>query len=64
MHSIKSDLCHSIISEMCAWAEDKNISITASYILGKENYDPLLMAKYLRINKHLFLHSNFQAERD
>ena len=39
MHSNKSDLCHSIISEIWAWAEDKNIWITASYIPGKENYD-------------------------
>ena len=35
----KSDLCHSIISEIWAWAEDKSIWITASYIPGKGNYD-------------------------
>ena len=35
----KSDLCHSIISEIWAWAKDKNIWITASYIPGKDNYD-------------------------
>ena len=39
MHSTKSDLCHFVISEIWAWAEDKNIWITASYIPGKENYD-------------------------
>ena len=39
MHSNKSDLCHSSISEIWAWAEDKNIWITASYVPGKENYD-------------------------
>ena len=39
IHSNKSDLCHSIISEIWAWAEDKNIWITTSYIPGKENYD-------------------------
>ena len=39
MHSNKSDMCHSIISEIGAWAEDKNIWITAFYIQGKENYD-------------------------
>ena len=39
MHSNKSDLCHAIISEIGAWAEDKNIWITASYIPGRENYD-------------------------
>ena len=25
MHSNKSDLCHSVISEIWVWAEDKNI---------------------------------------
>ena len=35
----KSDLCHSIISEIWAWAKDKNIWITTSYIPGKDNYD-------------------------
>ena len=39
MHSKKSDLCHSIISEIWVWAEDRNICITASYIPGKENYN-------------------------
>ena len=39
MHSNKSDLCHSIISEIWAWAGDKNIWITASNIPGKKNYD-------------------------
>ena len=39
MHSKKSDLCHSIISEIWTWAEDKKNWITASYIPGKENYD-------------------------
>ena len=39
MNSNKSDLCHSIIFEICPWAEEKNIWITASCILGKENYD-------------------------
>ena len=39
MHSIKSDLCHSIISEIWTWAEGKNFWITASYIPGKENCD-------------------------
>ena len=39
MYSTKPDLCHSIISEIKAWAEDKNIWNTASYIPGKENYD-------------------------
>ena len=39
MHSNKSNLCHSIISEISAWAEDKNIWITASSIPVKENYD-------------------------
>ena len=39
MHSNKSDLCHSIISEIWACAENKNIWITASYIPGKESYD-------------------------
>ena len=38
MHSDKSGLCHSIISEIWAWADDRNIWITASYILDKENY--------------------------
>ena len=38
MHSNKSELCHSIISEIWAWAKDKKIWITASYIPGKENY--------------------------
>ena len=37
--SNQSDLRHSIISEIWAWAEDKNICITASYIPGKKNYD-------------------------
>ena len=36
---VKFELCHSIISEIWAWAEDKNILITASYIPGKENFD-------------------------
>ena len=40
MYSNKSGLCHSIISEISAWTEDKNIWVTASYIPGKENYDP------------------------
>ena len=39
MQSNKFELCHSIISEIWAWAEDKNILITASYIPGKENFD-------------------------
>ena len=39
MNSNKSDLCHSIIFEICPWAEEKNIWITASCIPGKENYD-------------------------
>ena len=40
MHSNKSELCHSItISEISAWAENKNIWITASYIPRKKNYD-------------------------
>ena len=39
MHSNKSYLCHSIISEIWTWAEDKSIWITASYIPGKENYN-------------------------
>ena len=39
MQSNKSDLFHSIISEILAWAEVKNIWITASYIPGKEKYD-------------------------
>ena len=39
MHSNKSDWRHSIISQIWAWAEDKNIWITASYILRKENHD-------------------------
>ena len=39
MHSKKSDLGHSIISESWAWAGDNNIWITASYIQGKANYD-------------------------
>ena len=39
MHSNKYDLCHYIISEIRAWAEDNNIWITVSYIPGKENYD-------------------------
>ena len=39
IHSNQSDLRHSIISEIWAWAEDKNIWITASYIPGKKNYD-------------------------
>ena len=39
MHSNESDMCHSIISEIGAWAEDKKIWITAFYIPGKENYD-------------------------
>ena len=39
MHSNKCDLCHSIISEIRASAEDKNIWTTASYIPGIENYD-------------------------
>ena len=37
MHSNKSDLCHSIISEIRT--ESKNIWITAYYIPRKENYD-------------------------
>ena len=39
MPSNKSDLCHSIISEIWAWGEDKIIWITASCIPGKANYD-------------------------
>ena len=39
MHCSKSDLYHSIISEIWVWAEDENIWITASYIPEKENYD-------------------------
>ena len=39
MHLNKSELRHSIIFETSAWAENKNIWITASYIPGKENYD-------------------------
>ena len=39
MHSNKSDLCHSIMSEILAWDEDKNIWIINSYIPGKENYE-------------------------
>ena len=39
MHSNKHDLCHYIISEITAWAEDKSIWITVSYIPAKENYD-------------------------
>ena len=39
LHSNKSDLCHSIISETWACDEEKNIWITVSYIPGKENYD-------------------------
>ena len=39
MHSNKSDMCQSIISKTWAWAEGKNIWITAYYIPGKENYD-------------------------
>ena len=39
MHFNQFDLCHSIISEIWAWAEDKNIWIAASYIPRKENYD-------------------------
>ena len=39
MHSNKSDMCQSIISETWAWAEDKNIWITAYYIPRKKNYD-------------------------
>ena len=39
MHYNKSDLCHSIISEIWAWAERKIIWITASYNPGKENYN-------------------------
>ena len=45
MHSNKSDLCHSIISEIWAWAEDKNIWFTASYIPGKQNYDDAELRK-------------------
>ena len=39
MHSNKCDLCHSIISEIWAWDEDKNIWNTASSIPGKVNCD-------------------------
>ena len=39
MHSKKSDLCHSIISEIWVWVEDRHICITASYIPGKGNYN-------------------------
>ena len=39
MHSNKSELCHSIIFEIWAWADDKNVRITASYIPEKVNYD-------------------------
>ena len=39
IHSNKSDVCRSIISEIWTWGEDKNIWITASYIPKKENYD-------------------------
>ena len=38
MHSIKSEFCHSIISEIWAWPVDKNTWITAPYIPGRENY--------------------------
>ena len=38
-YSCKSVLCHSIISDTWALAQDKNIWVTASYISGKENYD-------------------------
>ena len=38
-HSNKSDNCHSIISEIWAWAEDKNIWIITSFIPRKKNYD-------------------------
>ena len=36
IHSNKYELCHSIISEIWDWAEDKNIWITSPYIPGKE----------------------------
>ena len=39
MHSNKSELFHSNIPEIWAWAQDKHIWITASYFPGKENYD-------------------------
>ena len=39
MHSNKPELCHSIIFEIWAQADDANIRITASYIPEKVNYD-------------------------
>ena len=36
MHSNKCELPHSIISEIWAWTEDRNIWITDSYIAVKE----------------------------
>ena len=69
MHSNESELCHSIMSEIWTYAEDKNIWITASYIPGKENYDTdaesrkkrseLEWMLYKKILQKLFLSSNF-----
>ena len=39
IYSNKSDLHHSIISKIWAWADNKSIWIAAPYIRGKENYD-------------------------
>ena len=55
MHSIKSDLCHSIISEIWARDEGKNIWVTVSYIPGKENYDADAESRKNRINWNRFL---------
>ena len=59
MHSIKSDFCHSIISEILARAEGKNIWATVSYIPGKENYDADAESRKNRINWNRFLTKKF-----
>ena len=59
MHSINSDFCHSIISEILARAEGKNIWVTVSYIPGKENYDADAESRKNRINWNRFLTKKF-----
>ena len=39
IHSNRSDLCNSIITEIWAWAEGKKLCITPFYFPGKKNYD-------------------------
>ena len=57
--SNKSDLCHSIISEIWYWDEDKNIWITATYIPRKPNYDAYAESRKKQTELEWILNQNF-----